>query len=69
MNEHRCIQIRDIEKCEFLAWINSPGISIQGSRSDGGSYEVIIPTHRVRELIALLEQRLGGKPTGRPKDS
>ena len=68
MLEHRCIQIRDIEKCEFLAWINSPGISIQGSRSDGGTYEVLIPLHRVTELIGLLEKKAGGKQTGRPKD-
>ena len=68
MLEHRCIQIRDIEKCEFLAWINSPGISIQGHRSDGGTYEVLIPVQRAQEIIGLLSKKIGGKTTGRPKD-
>ena len=65
---HRTIEIGEILECEFLAGIKVPGISIQGTRLDGGTYEVVVPMQRVPQLITLLSREAGGKAAGRPRD-
>ena len=68
MVEHRTVEIQTVEECTFLSGLRIPGISIQGGRQGGGTYEIILPAGRARQLIELLSRETGGKTTGRPKD-
>ena len=60
---HRTIEIGEILECEFLAGIQVPGISIQGTRLDGGTYEVVVPMQRVTPTH---HPCCPGKPAERP---
>ena len=66
--EHRTVEIQTVQECTFLSGLQIPGISVQGDRQGGGTYEVIIPVGRARQLIELLSKEVGGKTAGRPKD-
>ena len=68
MVEHRTVEIQTVEECTFLPGLQIPGISIQGDRQGGGTYEIILPAGRARQLIELLSREAGGKTPGRPKD-
>ena len=68
MVEHRTVEIQTVEECTFLSGLQIPGISIQGDRQGGGTYEIILPAGRARQLIELLSREAGGKTAGRPKD-
>ena len=68
MVEHRTVEVQTVEECTFLSGLQIPGISIQGNRQGGGTYEIILPVGRARQLIELLSREAGGKTAGRPKD-
>ncbi len=51
MVEHRTVEIQTVEECTFLSGLQIPGISIQGGRQGGGTYEIILPVGRARQLI------------------
>ena len=68
MVEHRTVEIQTVAECTFLSGLRIPGISIQGDRQGGGTYEIILPAGRARQLIELLSREAGGKTPGRPKD-